>query len=66
MKLRPLAAAVETVWSVVAPKSKPPMVGLSVSMLSRSITVKTDKAKRELGYVPAVTVEQGLAILHAM
>ncbi|MFT3712019.1 MAG: NAD-dependent epimerase/dehydratase family protein [Archangium sp.] len=64
--IRPLASAVESVWSVFAPKSKPPMVGFSVSMLSRSVTVKTEKAKRELGYVPTVSVDEGLALLRTM
>ncbi|MBL8916793.1 MAG: NAD-dependent epimerase/dehydratase family protein [Archangium sp.] len=60
---RPLASLVEGTWSLFAPKSKPPMVAFSIHMLSRSVTVKTDKARRELGYVPAVSVEQGLAAL---
>ena len=58
---RPVASLVEKTWAVFAPKKKPPMVGFSVAMLSRSVTVKTEKARRELGYSPEVTVEQGLA-----
>lgn len=57
---RPLAGAVQSLWSVFAPQSKPPMVSFAIAMLSRSVTVKTDKARRELGYVPAVSVEEGL------
>ena len=60
---RPLASCVESTFRLVAPTKKPPMVAFSVAMISRSVTVKTDKAKRELGYVPEVTVEQGLRSL---
>ena len=31
-----------------------------ISMLSRSVTVRTDRARRELGWAPVVTVEEGL------
>jgi nucleoside-diphosphate-sugar epimerase len=62
---RLVASAVESLWSVFAPAKKPPMVGFAVSMLSRSVTVKTDKARRELGYVPEVSVDEGLAQLAA-
>ena len=62
---RPIASIVEKTWSVFAPKRKPPMVGFSVAMLSRSVTVKTDKARRDLGYSPEVSVEQGLASMKA-
>lgn len=60
---RPLASFVEGTWKVFAAKSKPPMVGFSVSMISRSVTVKTDKARRELGYWPETSVAEGLAAL---
>jgi nucleoside-diphosphate-sugar epimerase len=54
---------VEGVWSLLAPAKKPPMVSFSVAMFSRSITVKTDRAHRELGYSPVVSVEEGLRAL---
>ncbi|MDP2275684.1 MAG: NAD-dependent epimerase/dehydratase family protein [Archangium sp.] len=60
---RPLASFVEKTWSLFAPSRKPPMVGFSVAMLSRSVTVKTDKARRDLGYAPETSVADGLAAL---
>ncbi len=57
---RPVASMVEGLWRFFAPASKPPMVSFSVAMLSRSVTVNTDKARRELGYLPVVSVEEGL------
>ncbi|HEY8431606.1 MAG TPA: NAD-dependent epimerase/dehydratase family protein [Sandaracinaceae bacterium] len=60
---RPLAALVEGVWRLFGIRRAPPMTRFTVSMMSRSVTVKTDRAKAELGYAPVVTVEQGLAAL---
>ncbi|WP_437488886.1 hypothetical protein WME75_09620 [Sorangium sp. So ce1014] len=41
------------------------MTGLAVSRVSRSVTVKTDRARAELGYAPVVGVEEGLEQLSA-
>ncbi|MFZ5439937.1 MAG: NAD-dependent epimerase/dehydratase family protein [Myxococcota bacterium] len=60
---RPVAALVEATWRLFAPRARPPMDAFSVSLLSRSVTLNTDKARRELGYRPETTVEQGLALL---
>ncbi len=57
---RPLASAVESLWAWAAPTRKPPMVAFSVAMLSRSVTVKTDRARAVLGYAPQVSFEEGL------
>lgn len=57
---RPLARAVEGAWRIFAPTSKPPMVAFAIAMMSRTVTVKTDKARRDLGYAPEVSVEEGL------
>ncbi len=32
----------------------------TIAMMSRTVTVKTDKARRDLGYEPEVSVEEGL------
>jgi len=57
---RPVAGAVEGAWRIFAPGSKPPMVAFAIAMMSRTVTVKTDKARRDLGYAPEVSVEEGL------
>lgn len=62
---RALASVLEGAWRIFAPRSKPPMVSFSVAMLSRSVTVKTEKARRELGYAPEVSVDEGLRRLAA-
>lgn len=61
--LRPLARAIETGWAWLRPGRRPPLTSFAVSMMSRTVTVRTDKAREELGYRPRITVEEGLAAL---
>jgi nucleoside-diphosphate-sugar epimerase len=63
--LRPLARVVEAVWGWLRPGQRPPITRFAASMMSRTVTVRTDKARRELGYAPRVTVEDGLRALEA-
>ncbi|MCZ7686939.1 MAG: NAD-dependent epimerase/dehydratase family protein [Sandaracinaceae bacterium] len=60
---RPLAAAIEGVYRLFGARRAPPMSRFAVSMMSRTITVKTDKAREELGYAPVVSFEEGLAAM---
>lgn len=60
---RPLAWLVEGTWRLLRLKSPPPMTRFAISMMSRSVTVRIDKAREELGYAPVITVEEGLAQL---
>jgi nucleoside-diphosphate-sugar epimerase len=60
---RPLAWAIERTWRLFGIRKPPPMTHFTISMMSRSVTVKTDKAREELGYEPAISVEDGLAQL---
>lgn len=62
---RPLAMLVEATWLVLSLKGAPPMTRFAIFMMSSSVTVKTDKARRELGYAPVITVESGLHALRA-
>jgi nucleoside-diphosphate-sugar epimerase len=63
--LRPLARLVDATWSLLRPGRRPPITSFAASMMSRTVTVRTDKARRELGYAPRVTVEDGLAAMGA-
>lgn len=63
--VRPLARAAEGAWGLVRPGRRPPITSFAASMMSRTVTVRTDKARRELGYAPVMTVEAGLAALQA-
>ena len=61
--LRPLARVVEWLWALLRPGRRPPITSLAVELMSRTVTVRTDAARRELGYAPVVTVEEGLVAL---
>lgn len=60
---RPLSRAVEAIWRALGLTRDPPMTAFAVHMMSASVTVRTDRARAELGYQPVITVEQGLAAL---
>jgi nucleoside-diphosphate-sugar epimerase len=60
---RPLAAAVEGVWRALGLRRAPPMTAFAAAMMSRTVTVRTDKARAELGYAPALSVAEGLAAM---
>lgn len=62
---RPLARAVEGLWRALGVKKTPPLTGFAVANLSRDVTVRIDKARAELGYVPRVSLDNGLARLAA-
>lgn len=62
---RPATAALEAVWRALSIEKKPPATAFATAMMSRTVTVKTDKARRELGYAPEVTVDAGLAAMRA-
>lgn len=57
------ANLVEPVWQIARPQQPPPFTRLAAYLLSRESTVRVDKARRELGYEPVVTIAEGLAQL---
>lgn len=64
--LKPLAHIVDRVWQVASIERKPPITRMAVAMMSRDCTLVCDKAKRDLGYAPIVSREEGLATLHRL
>ncbi len=58
---RILAKLVEGAWRLFGAKSTPPMTRFAIDMMSSTVTVKTDRAQKELGYAPMITVAAGLA-----
>jgi hypothetical protein len=50
--MRPLAFTVEGLWKLFG--ARPPLTRFAIDMMSATVTVRTDKARRELGYRPAV------------
>ena len=57
--LLPLACAVETACSLAG--KEPPITRSKVRLLSENYAYSTERARRELGYLPAVDLEEGIA-----
>ena len=62
---RGLAATVEGLWHLMRRDKQPPITRLGAAMMSTTVTVRTDKARRLLGWEPTVTVDEGMAELTA-
>jgi nucleoside-diphosphate-sugar epimerase len=58
---RALAAVTEGAWRLLRLESQPPLTRFTASMLSSNVTVRTDKARAQLGYAPVITVDEGIA-----
>ena len=55
-----VGAASEWLWRTLSLKGEPPLTRHAAMVMSRECTLVGDKARVELGYVPAFSVEQGL------
>lgn len=60
-----LGAVCETAWRALPVKGAPPLTRFSAMIMSRDSVLKDDKARRELGYAPVISVEQGMRELSA-
>jgi nucleoside-diphosphate-sugar epimerase len=60
-------AITEALWTIPAlgHRRSPPVSRYSVSLLTRSATYDTSAARRDFGYEPRVSLEEGLAALRA-
>lgn len=56
-----LASVCELVWRLLSKKTTPPITKMAVLLAGEEVTIVDSKARRDLGYAPAVTVEGGLA-----
>lgn len=63
---RPAARVIEGVWRLFGVKRAPPMTRFAIDMMSSTVTVKTDRARKDLGYAPVITASEGLARLAAV
>jgi nucleoside-diphosphate-sugar epimerase len=57
---RVLAWIVESFWRVTGRSGEPPIVRTAVELIGSQVTVNDEKARRELGYAPVITRQQGL------
>lgn len=55
---RPLSSVVESLWSITG--ARPPMSRFAIAMMSSSVTVDDSAARRDLGYRPVITIDEGL------
>lgn len=58
-----LATVSEGLWDMLGLRSAPPATRVAVRLFGEPVTVRDDKARRELGYVGKVSREHGLATL---
>ena len=58
-----VGAASEAIWRLFGLKGEPPLTRHAAMVMSRDCTLRDDKARAELAYVPVVSREQGLASL---
>jgi nucleoside-diphosphate-sugar epimerase len=61
----PLATVSEAAWRILPLRGAPPMTRFTSWVLTQECTIDIGKARRELGYAPVVSREQGLAELQA-
>jgi len=58
---RNFARVSETIWRGLHLNSRPPITKTAVCLIGEEVTVNDAKARRELGYVGKVSIEEGLA-----
>ncbi|HYD86759.1 MAG TPA: NAD-dependent epimerase/dehydratase family protein [Vitreimonas sp.] len=58
-----LGAVCEAAWRTLALKGEPPLTRFGAMIMSRDSVLKDDKARRELGYAPVISVEDGMQAL---
>ena len=55
-----LAAAVEGAWSVLRIEREPPLTRYRARLMHRDLSFVSIKARRELGYAPAISLDEGI------
>lgn len=55
-----LAIAGEAAWRLLPLKGEPPLTRTALNLFFRQVTVSDARARRELGYQPVVSVDEGL------
>ena len=58
-----IARLLDVVWRSLRLKNEPPLPLLGAYILARDCTVRCDKIKRDLGYAPIISIEDGLAAM---
>jgi nucleoside-diphosphate-sugar epimerase len=58
-----IATIMESIWHLFGVRSKPPVTRQTLRMIGKDFTLDLSKARRELGYRPIVTWDEGIARL---
>ena len=61
--VRAIAYASEKAWRALNLKSKPPLTRIAANIMSRDCMLIDAKARREMGYAPPFTIDNGLKAL---
>jgi nucleoside-diphosphate-sugar epimerase len=59
--VRTIAYAGETAWRTLPLKGRPPLTRFAANIMSRDCVLIDAKARREMGYAPPFTIDDGLA-----
>jgi len=57
----PMASAAETAWRALPLKGEPPLTRFAYWVSAQECTIDITKARRDLGYAPVVSIDEGLA-----
>lgn len=58
-----MAGLMGAVWRLLRLKGQPPITRQMLRLIGKPFTIKTDKARAELGYTPRITMRDGLAAM---
>ena len=58
-----VAMIMDRVWRLLGIESQPPLVHYAVMIVSRNMTMRIDKIRRELGYEPVISIDEGMAAM---
>ena len=61
--VRGFARVTEALWDTLGLRSTPPATRMMLELGAREVTIRDDKARRELGYAPIISREEGLQTL---
>jgi nucleoside-diphosphate-sugar epimerase len=60
-----MAGLMALIWRLLRLRSDPPITRQMLQLIGKSFTVRTDKARRELNFVPRISWSQGIAEMTA-
>jgi hypothetical protein len=58
-----MAGLMGTAWRLLRLKGQPPITRQMLQLIGKPFTIRTDKARADLGYAPRTTMSNGLAAM---